>query len=340
MSTTPIQWTRPPGWAKGMSWNMMRGCGKVAPGCKNCYAEKIAARFSGPGLPFEGVIEDGHWNGKVEFAEHKLLEPLHWKTGRVVFVDSMFDLFHPGVELDWIIKVYAVMAMCPQLQFIILTKRGERMVEILNDPEITRKIWMSAHGFLGGTKYDVYKLLLPKEPGAGLKGCDLRNWPLPNVAVGVSISDQATADDQIPHLLNTPAACRIVSCEPMLGEVDYSRIGGDQFGHGRRDALNGLLYNNYGTDSDGGIEWLPAKINKIDWLIVGAESGPGARPLEMAWVRSAMAQCAAAGVRIFVKQLGPGLAKSMGLKSKKGDDPEEWPEDLRQCRQFPDGWAR
>ncbi len=146
-------------------------------------------------------------------------------------------------------------------------------------------------------------------------------WPLPNVWLGVSVEDQQRADERIPHLLATPAAKRFVSYEPALGPVNFWS-----------DANYPLPGGGTGSAFDWG--------NGVNWIIVGGESGPGARPFDIAWVRSTIEQCRAAGVSCFVKQLGRNPVHPWGgsihLSNPKGDDMAEWPDDLR-VREMPDG---
>jgi protein gp37 len=344
---TSIEWT-------DATWNPLRGCSRVSEGCRNCYAEKVAARFSvpyGPAGPkyqpgrFANVIRDGKWNGVVELVEGKVAEPLHWRKAKRVFVNSMSDLFHESVPDEWIDRVFAVMALAPQHTFQVLTKRPERMRAYLQ---------------CGVGLYDrVLRAAEPlREMFPGLNRIGISNpaaIPLPNVWLGVSVEDQATADERIPLLLQTPAAVRFVSYEPALGPVDFARLRG-YLGAGDSvkadlviDALGGFYAAAWRGRSTTPDTPLPEYARPLDWIIVGGESGPGARPFDVAWAWSTIAQCKAAGVACFVKQLGahpcdrgPGqsyhhahgelLCKK--LADKKGGDMAEWPEDLR-VREFP-----
>lgn len=276
-----IEWT-------DATWNPIRGCSRVSEGCRNCYAERIAARFSGPGQPYEGLakrvdeydqktsqlvyIGQPRWTGDVRLIEDALDAPLHWKKPRRVFVNSMSDLFHEKVLWQWINRIFAVMAACPQHTFQILTKRAKqmqswtRMVEELV-PRGGCTPWL---------------IDWPGKNGEAVTS----KWPLPNVWLGVSVEDQATADERIPLLLQTPAAVRFVSYEPALGPVNFN----PWFGNIER-----------GADSNTFLT------RGIDWLICGGESGPGARPMHPDWARAARDQCAAAGVPFFFKQWGEWL---------------------------------
>jgi protein gp37 len=280
----------------------------------NCYAERIAARFAGPRLvksfphddteagPFSGFVQitNGHpqWTGRVELIESKLVEPLHWHQPRRIFVNSMSDLFHENLPDDAIDRVFAVMALCPQHTFQVLTKRAERMYQWsqLPRPHAYESNWWAW-----------WRLKASKVGGPQAA----TQWPLPNVWLGVSAEDQQRADERIPWLLKTPAAVRFVSYEPALGPVDFEHLPSVS-GIGRY--LNGL--NNSGCHG--------ADVQaKLDWIIIGGESGPGARPFDLAWARSAIQQCREAGVPCFVKQLG---AHPMALSTKRlaADTAKDW----------------
>jgi protein gp37 len=276
-----IEWLNRPG-TKPASWNPVRGCTRVSEGCVNCYAETMAARFSDPGMWGHGFAETvkkpgggsvRRWTGKVELVEDRLTEPLRWRSPRTIFVNSTSDLFHERLPDEAIDRVFAVMALCPQHTFLVLTKRPERM-----------RVYLA--GMTGVRTY--------------LAG---KRWPLPNVWLGTSVEDQATADERIPHLLATPAAIRFASAEPLLGPIDF-RL--HQIGETRIDSLFGRVqtrqrYPDGGTGDYSVPEPYPAR---LDWIIVGGESGPGARPMHPDWARSIRDQCQAAGVPFFFKQWG------------------------------------
>lgn len=311
---TKIEWT-------DETWNPLRGCSRVSEGCRNCYAEKVAFRFSGPGMPYEGLAArhpsgEGRWTGKVRLVESALDKPLRWRKPRRVFVNSMSDLFHEAVPDAWIDRVFAVMALAPRHTFQVLTKRPGRMRAYLSDPEARHRVMLAGGGTWGVGK-----------PWGG--------WPLPNVWLGVSAEDQPTWDARVAQLAKTPAAVRFVSLEPMLAGVDC-----------------GLQRNVPGQRM---LRWHRPLSRYIDWIIVGGESGPGARPCDVAWIRSLVAQASIAGTACFVKQLGAcaadprnGLAGSQldippeaiplvstRLRDRKGGDWTEWPADLR-VREFPE----
>ena len=206
MSSTSIEWT-------DMTWNPTRGCSPVSPGCKNCYAEAFAARnlpsSRSPitGEAFAIIRSDGpHWTGRVELIESKLLEPLHWKKLRRVFVNSMSDLFHENLPDEAIDRVFAVMALTPHITYQVLTKRAERMREYL-----THRL------------RDInWRTIMRREHNEAVAAIRM-HWPLPNVWLGVSVEDQQRADERIPQLLRTPAAKRFVSYEPALAAVDFMK---------------------------------------------------------------------------------------------------------------------
>lgn len=325
---TSIEWT-------DTTWNPVRGCSRVSEGCRNCYAEKMAARFSKPGQPFHGFAKvvaprdmldrtggrRNGWTGKVELVPEKLAEPLGWKKPQRVFVNSMSDLFHEALSDDAIAAVFGVMAAAPQHTFQVLTKRPERMRRFLSqrDPWSTFKAAARSRGVAA--------------PKSVPESVDWSRAPLPNVWLGVSIEDQASADERIPHLLATPAQVRFISAEPLLGPVDLTDLVVDKRPGSEQhfDALD--------CDVDPADD-CPYGGATLDWVIVGGESGPGARPCDQEWVRSIVRQCQEAGAAVFVKQLGArsicGLVPSMELllEDRKGGDPAEWPEDLR-VREFP-----
>ena len=279
-----IEWLTYPGY-KPASWNPTRGCTNVSEGCRRCYARVMAARFSQPGQWGHGFADmrggDHRWTGRVELIDGRLLEPLRWKKPRCIFVNSTSDLFHEKLSDEAIDRVFAVMALCPQHLFIVLTKRAERMRQYLLR-ETNRLHWENS------------AVKVCNSPCAA-HAIDDAEFPLPNVILGVSVEDQATADERIPHLLATPAACRAVSAEPLLGPIDFR----PWLVEGWRGALSSY------RDKDDGIRRadIDGKLcDGIDWVIVGSESGHGARPCDIGWVRSVRDQCGDDGVAFFWKQ--------------------------------------
>ena len=244
------------------TWNPITGCSKVSPGCARCYAERVSLRFRHSLAPW--TPENAQDN--VQLHPERLDQPLRWRRPRRVFVNSMSDLFHELVPDDYIASVFDIMGASPQHQFQVLTKRPERMSE-----------WFEV--MCAASAHPI--------------------WPLPNVWLGVSVENQRWADQRIPLLVQTPAAVRFLSCEPLLKPLDLT------------DHLNG-----------------------VDWVIVGGESGPGARPIAIEWVRDLIEQCRSAQTPIFVKQLGTAWSKAEGAEDRKGGDWDEWPEDLR-IREYP-----
>jgi protein gp37 len=229
-----IEWTQ-------ATWNPVTGCSKVSAGCKNCYAERLAARLQAMGNP-------RYRNGFEVTLHPDLIElPKRWREPRLIFVNSMSDLFHERVPLEFIQRVFATMQACPQHTFQVLTKRSARLRQV------------SA----------------------------LLSWP-PNVWMGVSVED-ARVLHRIHDLQCVPAAVRFLSCEPLIGPLDDLPLDG------------------------------------IHWVIVGGESGPGARPMQADWVRSILRQCRRANVPFFFKQWG-GVRKDLTGRKLNGRTYDEMPE--------------
>ncbi len=283
-----IEWT-------DATWNPVTGCTKVSEGCDHCCAERITERFGGKGS-FE----------KVVLHPEKLDDPFHWRKPRRVFVNSMSDLFHDDVPDEFIAQVFAAMALSPRHTFQILTKRPGRMASLLSDEndDWANEVWECAAQRIGA---DRDCAPCPWWPGR----------PLPNVWLGVSVENQKWADVRIPKLLETPAAVRFLSVEPLLGPVDltpvfvhpagcggtYEGIGFVNGTHQRIHRSRCLNHRSRRVDRDitsGATEY----VDRIHWVIVGGESGPGARPMHPDWARSLRDQCVAAGVPFFFKQWG------------------------------------
>lgn len=317
--TSHIEWT-------DATWNPVTGCSVVSPGCTNCYAMKLAGTRLRHHPSRQGLTQETKagpvWTGDVRFNREWLDQPLRWKRPRRIFVCAHGDLFHESVPDAWIDQVFAVMALAPRHTFQVLTKRADRMRAYLTDPATPGRIireafqidceggaWMSADREIGGI-----------EP-----------LPLPNVWLGVSAEDEARADQRVPHLLRTPAAVRFISYEPALGPLNARRWlpagrparrpDGSAFiashwymaeclkcGWMGSSELCGA--DSFGDDSD---VYCPAcsasgaddgPDAKIDWIIVGGESGPSARPMHPEWVRSLRDDCALGGAALFFKQWG------------------------------------
>ncbi|MCH7650677.1 MAG: phage Gp37/Gp68 family protein [Nitrospinae bacterium] len=298
---TGIEWTHIPGY-RGERWNPVTGCTKVSDGCTHCYAEGIAKRFWG-----DRDFTD------VQCHDDRLEIPLHWPKPRAIFVNSMSDLFHEDVAFEFIDQVLALAALCTQHIFMVLTKRPERMVEYFKDD--THKPLAETRGACVGREVGY----ILKERGEWKQEWETVDpywwsWPLPNLWLGVSIEDQQTADQRIPELLKAPAAVRFVSYEPALGPVDFTHMDVEKAGHKEWCFINALT----GDHTDMGRPCPP--VPKLDWIICGGESGPGARPMDLQWARDARDQCRDANVPFFMKQI---------------DKKQPIPDDLM-VRQFPE----
>jgi protein gp37 len=266
--TTTIEWTRNDDGTPGRTWNPVTGCSKISSGCDNCYAETIAERFRGTAAFPHGF--------DVRVRSDKVNAPLKWRKPTRVFVNSMSDLFHADVDQAWIADIFAVMAAARRHTFQLLTKRHARMRSLLNDPSFVDNVRKGAHG-------------------KGLPA-DQWQWPLPNLWLGVSVENQQWADIRIPALLDTPAAVRFLSCEPLLGPVkisffdehdDCTCAGGGELPHEPHCGLTP------------GPAW-----GNLHWVIVGGESGRKARPMAPQWATSLRDQCTKADVPFFFKQWG------------------------------------
>jgi protein gp37 len=388
--TSNIEWT-------DKTWNPVVGCTPVSPGCLNCYAATMARRLEAMGQkeyqprdadvrreeceecdgsgrdPDVGecpVCAGAHpmgkririaevkagravFTGEVRCVEERLTAPLHWKTPRMVFVNSMSDLFHEAVPFEYIDKVFAVMALCHRHTFQVLTKRPERMAEYF------ATFSRDDDGCANDARHEQWAetaLALSPTNDHWLSTVAECRWPLPNVWLGTSVEDQQRADERIPHLLKCPAAIRFLSCEPLLGDIDLDMHKPDGWQGSRRHF-------------------------EIGWVIVGGESGSGKgiRMTSVEYMQRVVKQCKAAGVPVFVKQIGTfpavdtddgdtavrchkcGFADSRqvfdclgadegnvycpkcqaeipcewNITNRKGGDPAEWPEDLR-VREMPE----
>lgn len=268
------------------TYNPIVGCTRVSPGCEHCYAERMARRLQAMGQEkYQGTIDkNGRWTGVLNLGSEETIEaPLRNKKPMTYFVNSMSDLFHKEIPFWWLKAIWDVMRDTPQHTYQILTKRAGRMAQTI--PAL-----VESYGIL------------------------------PNVWLGVSVENQKYAGERIPYLLQTPAAIRFLSCEPLLGPVDLDGYVGTELQLSDYDAHIG----------DG-----------VDWVIIGGESGPGARPFDLSWAYSLVSQCQAAGVAVFVKQLGRnpidginGYKTGYPIKDAKGGDMAEWPAGL-QIREVP-----
>lgn len=277
--TTKIEWT-------DATWNPITGCSVVSPGCTNCYAMRLAGTRLAHHPSRAGLTRDTKagpvWTGEVRLNEQWLDQPLRWKRPRMVFVCAHGDLFAEGVPDAWIDKVFAVMALSPQHTFQVLTKRSARMREYLSHERRPHQVARAAVDLFLHRKLPSRMPLHDRWPVKSIGDIDLphditlQTWPLPNVWLGVSVEDQTRANDRLKYLIATPAAVRWVSAEPLLGPVDLTH-----WFHSPMDMAK-----------------------RLDWVVVGGESGPGARPMHPDWARSLRDQCAAAGVPFLFKQWG------------------------------------
>lgn len=273
---TKIEWT-------DATWNPITGCSVVSAGCKHCYAMKLAGTRLRNHPSRAGLTIDTKagpvWNGQVRLNMEWLLQPIDWKRPRRIFVCAHGDLFHENVPDSWLSAIFGIMAESPQHTFQVLTKRPERALRWFGKVAGRERDYMH-EGVKGVLGYHH-----PRRPPV-----NNNRWPLPNVWIGVSVEDQAAADERIPALLAIPAAVRFLSCEPLLGPVNLRRL---QVGGGWYDSLEGW------RDVPTG----PVPEAVVDWVIAGGESGHGARDMNPEWARSLMDQCERAGVAFFMKQM-------------------------------------
>lgn len=255
MSPSKIEWTEE-------TWNPLVGCEYASPGCLNCYAARDAAGRLSKSPVYVGLAtrepgEPAKFTGEIRLLPDRLDKPLHWREPRKVFANSMSDLFHPDVPVEFVAEVFAVMTLASQHTYQLLTKRPRRMRGLLSDPEFVK--------------------LLDDARERRSPGCGDFTYPLPNVWLGTSVESQRYADLRIPDLLATPAAIRWVSAEPLLGALDLGRYL---------------------------VPLAPRQPRSIDWIVVGGESGPRARPMHPEWVRDLRDQATERDVAFLVKQWG------------------------------------
>ena len=349
-----IEWT-------DATWNPVRGCTKVSPGCKHCYAETFAERWRGvKGHPYEQGFD-------LRLVPEKLAEPLTWRKPRRVFVNSMSDLFHEDVPDSFIMRVWLTMARTPQHTYQVLTKRAERMsawvkrwcdvAETDNEPKMARgpAAVRAAHKSGRARMFaEVLDAMGEPPPGCAFPTYDWMEGPrwlpgvLPNVWLGVSVEGSQYLT-RLDDLAETPAAIRWVSLEPLLTGVNIRPWLGTECMH-----EDGYVE----PETNAHICRRCDEQANLDWVVIGGESGPGARPFDLTWARRIVVDCKAAGVPVFVKQLGARPMQSqeaalvaaglypddcgpsgrrperMLLEDRKGGEPAEWPEDLR-VREWP-----
>ena len=342
-----IEWT-------DATWNPIRGCSRVSEGCRHCYAEGVAARFSKPGQAYEGLADfkiigqgtknvrsEAHWTGKIQVVPELMDQPLRWRKPRKIFVNSMSDLFHEGVSDEVLLGLFTVMANSHIAThgwdqthvFQVLTKRPERMQKF-----VSRLRWRLALGIveIGGRGHMLN--YLPELEGerdvwvslggvhrVGKKDQMPKGWVPPQIWLGVSVEDQKTADARIPLLLQTPAAVRWVSAEPLLGPVDLP-LPDPGCNHPHCDGID----SSNGPDKVwvcrvcDGLMTGDSMLTPLHWVVVGGESGPGARPMHPDWARQLRDQCQEWGVPFFFKQWGEWKPLApMYASDNGGEDPEE-----------------
>lgn len=297
---TKIQWSQE-------TWNVVLGCSKLSAGCMQCYAVGHVHRLAGNPNPTIKAANEGltrrhtngqlDWSGVVRFIPERLTQPLRWKEPKLIFVNSLSDVFHEDLPVEVIAQIFGVIIAARRHTFQILTKRPERMADLLNSEKFRRHAEKCAGD---------YTHLMP-------------DWPLANCWIGTSVEDQAAAEKRIPHLLRAPAAVRFLSCEPLLGEVN----------------LDPWLWEKRYGEPELGSPLLFEATNAIDWVIIGGESGHRARPLQATWISNLISDCEEAEVKTFVKQTGAVWARDHGYQDRKGGDPSEWPLGW-QIQQFPE----
>lgn len=338
-SDSKIEWT-------GDTHQFVSGCEDASPGCAFCYAKRQAHRMGSNPNPkvqqrYRGLTvlrgNGPQWTGEVRPLPEQLGVPLSQKRPRTIFVNSLSDTFHADIPDEYIAAMFGVMAATPRHTYQVLTKRAERMYRWFG--KIGTGEMETAYGVLASDSPEIEECLTSawaRDAFGELPPLPNLPWPLPNVHLGVSVENRKHGLPRIEHLRNTPAAVRFLSIEPLLEDLG------------------------------------PLDLRGIDWVIVGGESGPGARPCNVAWIRRVVEQCRAQGVRVFVKQLGAyvidrndagflggpddawdvhpdsvehdldgtrddyqGAPVRVHLKNKKGGDMAEWPADLR-VREMPE----
>lgn len=309
MGKTSIEWT-------DRSVNPIRFgrghyCQKISPGCANCYASRMQPRFGNPefGAVAEPLILDtgqalnlsvGNMNTDgLWLDQKKLREAIRVTKPSKFFWCDMTDLFAKWVPYHWIDLCFATMALTPQHIHQVLTKRASEMATYIASRKSNAKYWKDAARELG------YSL--------EFEGLSMVQFPLPNVWLGVSCEDQKRAELRIPYLLDTPAAVRFLSCEPLLGPIDLRAV---RYMHGSP------LF----VGDEGGHEYVGSRRNMLHWVITGCESGPAKRPFELEWDADIQEQCREAGVAFFRKQII--------VDGKVSKDMAEWLPEMR-VREFP-----
>ena len=262
-----IEWT-------DATWPIVQGCDPVSPGCANCYVPRVLIRHAANpnpkiSLPVKDLVTNKgrlRFTGKVALREDRMTWPLKWYKSKMIFVPSHGDLFHDDVPEDFILRTFDIMRRCTWAggQNCGLIKGSGHTFQVL-----TKRIERAA-GFCSRLRWDGNRLFLGDSGGQLMLPTNSQIW------LGTSVEDQKRADERIPHLLKCPAAVRFLSVEPLLSEINLNSrkpVGVPSWWQGQLNPLS-----------------------QIDWVIVGAESGPGRRPMSLDWARSLRDQCAAAGV--------------------------------------------
>ncbi len=290
--STKIEWAEE-------TWNPIIGCSKISAGCMNCYAARMAKRqcYMRPGCEYQKVLFGGfdsydkrffypNWNGKTAFVESVYEKPLKWKKPRRIFVCSMGDLFHESVLEEWIIRVLKIIRACKDRHtFMLLTKRPHRM-----------------HEFFSRLDYAMLARYLIRDfDGREVKPDAMFRFEhvFPNLWLGVTVENQREAFERIPILFNTPAAVRFISCEPLLEKIELSLM---------------LCTHKACNDwSDKVCDHPDCECRAINWVIAGAETGPGKRFMDPDWAEHLMQQCRAVGIPFFFKKDSDGNHRLNGV---------------------------
>lgn len=315
---TRIEWT-------GATWNPVTGCSVISPGCINCYAMRLAGGRMKHHPSRQGLTHDSKagpvWTGKTRFNRDWLQQPLRWARARMIFTVAHGDLFHADVAPHEIDQVFAVMALGWQHTYQVLTKRSARMRNYMTDPATPDRVWRQVLKLLTDDRRNRenfadwmgrnHALLKDHQEGLEAFGAgreperapaaEVLPWPLPNVWMGVSAENQEHAHIRVWDLANTPSAVRWVSAEPLLGPI------------------SGIAAGMLDTAADG----KPA----VDWVVVGGESGPGFRMMNLDWAYELVTQLQDHGVRVFIKQ-------DSGSRSGQQGRLPDW---LWALKQFPAG---
>lgn len=277
MKDSKIEWT-------DHTFNPWEGCTKVSPGCAHCYAETRNQRWAGgknwgPGAPRRRTSA-ANWKQPLKWNDEQMMKH---RAGEMtdhrprVFCASLADWLDHEVPAEWLADLLRVIACTPNLDWLLLTKRPQNWEQRLRAAAVYLQTSQMGH-----TNDPAWRLIDQWLPWNGVH----RHAPPDNIWIGTTVEDQPRADERIPHLLKIPARVRFLSCEPLLGPVEFSNVTN------RSDCVAQL-----GKPALGGIHW----------VICGGESGPGARPMHPGWARSLSAQCAAVNVAFFFKQWGEWL---------------------------------